>query len=282
MAELLDEQALHKLSKDDLIKYALKVSNISSKVDELTEALADIKTRLEVAESHIKIVQTVNANLQAAVTHLRGKQVNTERIQTNNSQYLRNRQVEIKGVPTDISQENLKPEISKLLSLTGVDIKATDIGKCHRLNNENNVIIEFCDRDTRDSMLRARKNLKGKGENLIKMNMEKVMILESLCPDYACLDFICRKLAKKGELNQTWFFNGRLWVKTSADSQKINISHITELYTMYGDQVVDDILDQSSRWDLIIRLFFFYKNHPVILLQAIPTAHLPLPIVLHI
>ena len=247
MAELLDEQALHKLSKDDLVKYALKVSNISTKVEELTDALADIRSRLEISESQIKVVQTVNSKLQDQIGHLRSKQINTERLLTNNSQYIRNRQVELKGVPVDISEGELKPHISIMLSLTGVDINPGDIGKCHRLNNKNNVILEFSDRDKRDDMLRARKVLKGKSVELETMKMAKTMILESLCPDYACLDFLCRKLVKMGKLDQSWFFNGRLWIKSDTNSEKNNVSHIMDLYDLFGYELIDGILDSSSR-----------------------------------
>ena len=242
MAELLDEQALHKLSKDDLIKYAIKVSNIGTKVEELTDALAGFKSRLEISESQIEIVKVVNSKLQEQVEHLRGKQINNERYLTINTQYLRNRQVELKSFPTDISDDDLKPLVSKLLSLTGVEIKPVDIDKCHRLNNKNNVILEFNLREKRDEMLRLRKNLKGKATDLENMKMKRVMIVESLCPDYACLDFLCRKFAKNGQINQTWFFNGKLWIKENVDSEKVNITHITDLYSKFGCKAVDDLL----------------------------------------
>ena len=192
MAELLDEQALHKVSKDDLVKYALKASNIISKVEELTEVIAGLKSRVEISESQIEIVKAVNVKLQDQIDFLRNKQIDTEIVLTNNCQYLRNKQVELKRFPSDISDEELKPEISKLLSLTGVIVKPADIGKCHRLKNANNVIIEFYDRIVRDDKLRARKNLKHKSDDLEQLEMEKVMILESLCPDYDTLDFLCR------------------------------------------------------------------------------------------
>ena len=251
MAGILDEIALRKLSKEDLVVYALNVSNIVSKVDKLVVAVADLKTRLETSESRLEasesqilIVQNVNMKLQAQIDHLRGKQINTERIMTNNAQYLRNRQIEIKNFDVNISDGELKPRASEILSLTGVEIKSTDLGKCHRLNNKNNIIIEFYDRDTRDNMLRARKNLKDKGEILHELNMDRAMILESLCPDYSCLDFICRKLQKSGALNQSWFFNGRLWIKVNEDSEKLQITHITELHNMFGVERVDNILSQ--------------------------------------
>ena len=220
----------------------MKVSNIGSKVDELSEALADMTLRVEASESQIHIISNINKKLMEQVEHLRGKQIATERILTDNCQYLRNKQVELKYFPNDIPENELKPQVSRLLSLTGVTITPDDLGKCHRLNNKNNVIVEFNDRVTRDDMLRSRKNFKNKREDLLNMKMNRVMVMESLCPDYACLDFVCRKLQKSGQLDQSWFFNGKLWVKPSENSDKLQITHITELHNMFGIEMVDEIL----------------------------------------
>ena len=98
-----------------------------------------------------------------------------------------------------------------------------DIDKCHRLSNVDNVIIEFKEREKRDDMLRNRKNLKTKAKELVTLGCSKTMILESLTPVYALLDFFMSKapkLMKDKHIFETWFFNGRLWIVPDEGGRK--------------------------------------------------------------
>ena len=247
MSGILDQDALKKLSKDDLIKYAINVSNISSQVDVLTVKFDDLAARLERSESDVAILKNVNTRLLTKIDVLESKMIAIEKVNVNNSQYLRNRQIEVKKVPTDITPVDLKIKMAELLSLTGVNVQMTDIDKCHRLSNQNNVIMEFRTRETRDSVLRGRKNLKDKDTELEDMNLKESMILESLCPEYATMDFVCRKLKKRHHISQTWFFNGKLWVKVLDLDDKVNIAHINDLYSMFGPTIIDECLAKPYR-----------------------------------
>ena len=119
-----------------------------------------------------------------------------------------------------------------------------DIDKCHRLSNKQNVIIEFKERQKRDDILRNRKNLKAKANELEQIGCSKTMILESLTPVYAQLDFLCRMLKKDKFIAQTWFFNGKLWIESQLDDggRKHNVSHIHDLYNHFGVQRVDSYI----------------------------------------
>ena len=123
-----------------------------------------------------------------------------------------------------------------------------DIGKCHKLGGDGkSVIMEFKCREKRDEMLLARKKLKTKVEEMGDMNMRGVMIVESMCREYARLDYICRSLKKRNEINETWFFNGRLYIKLAPNSRRIQVSHIEELYEHFGRTIIDEILSSSMR-----------------------------------
>ena len=96
-------------------------------------------------------------------------------------------------------------------------------------------------------MLLARKKLKTKAEEMADMNMRGVMIVESMCREYARLDYICRSLKKRNEINETWFFNGRLHIKLAPTSRRIQDSHNEELYEHFGRTIIDDIISSSRR-----------------------------------
>ena len=89
-------------------------------------------------------------------------------------------------------------------------------------------------------MLIGRKTLKNKTVELKKLGAEKIMILEHLTRDYAKMDFACRSLKKQGIIEETWFFNGRLFLKPSNDAKK-RICHIEVIYELYGRERVDGL-----------------------------------------
>ena len=241
-SELLDEEALNKLNKSDLVKYALKVSNLTDLINSLSSKIDSLNDRITKTESEVAICKNANALLKEHIDFVESRMKRLERLEYQNGQYLRNRQVEIKKFPADVDDATLKEKVCEVLSLTGSVIVPDDIDKCHRMSNNANVIIEFKQREKRDHMLRNRKNLKLKTQELTDLECLEIMILESLSPIYATLDFVCRRLKKDQHLSDTWFFNGKLWVLEIGNPTKVNISHMCDLYTMFGVELVDSYL----------------------------------------
>ena len=66
--------------------------------------------------------------------------------------------------------------MSSLLSLTDEKVTPSDLDKCHVLGK--GVIIEFVRREKRDAVLRGRKNLKNKINELKSMKFENIWMLE--------------------------------------------------------------------------------------------------------
>ena len=244
MSELLDEEALNKLTKSDLVQYALKVSNLTNHINSLSAKLDSLTERFVKTESEIVLVKNSNALLKGQCELLESRLDRLERLQTQDSQYLRNNQIELKKFPEGIDDSNLKSKVCELLSITGLGVVPNDIDKCHRLSNKQNVILEFKERQKRDDVLRNRKNLKEKSVELEQIGCDKTMILESLTPTYSFLDFLCRKLKKDKYINQTWFFNGKLWLECVErdGGRKHNITHIHDLYNLFGVERVDSYI----------------------------------------
>ena len=233
---LLTREQLQELDKDSIIEYALKVSD-------LNEVLSKLEERIKEVESYNEISANVNTHLSSKIESLEEKIVRMEKRTTRNSQYARNRQLELHRVPQTITDLKLKDVVCSTLSLTGVAVKGAEIDKCHRLKRKETVIVEFKFRDKRDPILRSRKNLKEKKDELKDIGMEQVIVTESLCDEYQELDFICRMLKKKNKIAETWFFNGRLFFKhAKEDPHGIQISHITDLYKEFGYDTINPIL----------------------------------------
>lgn len=238
--ELLDESALNDLSKDAVVKYTLNLTKVFSK---LNDVIKQQKQQI----SEMQIIKNVNSLLSKNTKRLEERVSNLERNQINNSQYIRNRQIEIRPLPKEITSlkaDDLLTKMTEFLSMTGADVTNADIDKCHPLGGKKktSVIMEFRSRTLRDDLLLKRKNLKMKKEKLVKMKFDKVSISESLCREYATLDYVCRKLKLKKIINDTWFFNGKLFIKNISEAFKTQITHISDLY-IFGEEIVNDILD---------------------------------------
>ena len=122
MSELLDEEALNKLTKSDLVQYALKVSNLTSHINSLSDKLNLLTERIVKTESEIVFVKNANVLLKEQNELLESRLDRVERLQIQDSQYLRNKQVELKGFPDAIDDSNLKAKVCELLSNTGLGL----------------------------------------------------------------------------------------------------------------------------------------------------------------
>ena len=165
---------------------------------------------------------------------------------TRTSQYTLNRQLELHRVPEtigsdDYADETLKNTVCEALSLTGVAVTPEQIDKCHRLKKKTSVVLEFKQRVQRDPILHSKKNLKHKKTELERMNLGEMIISESMCQTNRHLDYICRRLKKRGSIEDTWFFNGRLWI-TSAGGKKDQIGHKGDLVRLFGLELIDEMI----------------------------------------
>ena len=78
----------------------------------------------------------MNSHLTGNIESLQRKVIDLEKQAMRNSQYARNRQLEVHRVPTSIPDTELKEKVASVLSLTGVAVKSAEIDKCHRLKKK--------------------------------------------------------------------------------------------------------------------------------------------------
>ena len=140
-------------------------------------------------------------------------------------------------MPKEIDDGNLGALAASLMSLTNTQVAAADLDKCHRLQNESTVIVEFKTRTMRDSVVRGRKLLKNKTVAIEELGLSRSFINESLCPEYRKLDFVCRKLKKNDIIADTWFFNGRLFV-VDKTGKKWFVSHMNDALKFASKEVI--------------------------------------------
>ena len=66
--------------------------------------------------------------------------------------------------------------------------------------------------------------------------------------EYGLMDFVCRHLKKNNQIAETWFFNGRLWVKVDDFGKKRQVSHIEDLYDLFGAEEIANLIRSNRRY----------------------------------
>ena len=234
MATTLTPAALSKLSKEELINLVLENSNVKDQLKEITTTLNTLTDKMAAMEE--------TNNLLKAENELLGKRLrDTESALTTTAQYTRRHSLELSTSAAPLYDgAELKTNVAKLLSTSGVAVTAHDIDVAHMLGKEKKrVIITMISRDKRYDVLRARKNLKDKKD----ATYGSVYINESLCPQFQRLDYLLRRMKKGGHIHSSWFWNGRLSFKKTEQSEKITISHELDIMEKFtGNAAVHTII----------------------------------------
>ena len=144
-------------------------------IKELTSKIRDLVAQMKKVEADVAIVKNVNEKL---VNQL----IKTEQQCWANVQYSRHECLEVVRIPTSIPNDSLEASISKVFDKFGVHIEGKDIQACHRLKDNDRVIIKFSNRKDSLQVLHVKKDLKSL--DLTELDFPqgtRIFINESLC-----------------------------------------------------------------------------------------------------
>ena len=170
-----------------------------------------------------KELQESNKDLQAKVDALEKKVHNltketTVSIEANN-QYVRCNNIEISGVPNNITDDNLEDEVIDILGKIDVKVRKRDIEACHRLpptrkNPNKRVIIRFFNRKNTEKCLENKKKLENiEMSDLNYPNKTRLFISENLNAHYRKIGWNCRRLKRAGLISEFKYQNEAYSIK---------------------------------------------------------------------
>ena len=232
---ILSRDALSTLNKGQLIEAYLKTAELATTMGEMNSTIKLMSNRLNQMETIINDLIERNEELEQRL-------VENERLTFSDAQYSRRRLLEISTSTGQFHDSpHLKATVARLMSLTGSPVTAANIDICHTIGKEGKkrVIMEMADRTTRYNILRARKELK----NVNDGQFGSIFINESLCDPYKRLDYLCRKLKKSSHVHSTWFWNGRIFIKKTENSDKIHVSHVTDICSRFDRSIIDPLFN---------------------------------------
>jgi len=184
--ELLNHAALSMLTKAQIVTYALNLqANVIAKFNKLEQ-------KVELLESEIEIMKTVNNNLLNENKLLFKKQCAQE-------QYSRRECIEISGIPSVIEDDTLESKTCLLFQEMGCDVSPENLESVHRIKH-NRTIVKFKSRKDVNLVMAKKKLLKDLNLNSVFDTSVKLFINESLCGYYKRLWSKAKALLNKGKI----------------------------------------------------------------------------------
>ena len=196
---------------DELVEQRVKIE-----VDPLKKELAFVKSSLAALQNEVKEVSLQNDELE---------------------QYSRRSCLRVSGI-AETENENVKEVVLDMASRFGVGIIPQDIDRAHRIgkprppvqgsngsvhkkqNNSREIIIKFTNSAARLNMLKSRATLRNQNA--------RVYINEDLTQKRKSLAYECRQLKTKKSINNTWVYNGKVYVEDKFN-KRILISSLEDL-----------------------------------------------------
>ena len=223
------------------------------------KSFTDIKDEIiNLKEVIIRNLQNENKRLNDEVNQLQEKIISLESKSNSVEQYGRRNDMEINGIPNNISDDNLESTVISVLSkATNVHVTADDTEACHRIGkskgNSKKTIVRFINRNHCKCALVTRKKLKSFNSESIGLPNVKLYFNKNLT-DNNTVAFYGRKLKRAGLINSTYTLNSTVHILRTVGERPIKVFDMSKLLELYpnfefsnndGDVSVDALGDAS-------------------------------------
>lgn len=204
-----------------------ELREMKDSLDFVNKEYEDAKSKNEQLERENEALKEANKTLLDESNKAK-KQLEEHEIRiTASEQYSRNRNVEIKGVKKEDSED-----LMKIVSLIGnaleEQVTPDDIEVCHRTKTRNesshNIVVQFKTRSKRDSLLLKARKTRLSMKNLDENNEESpIYVNEHLCPVMKKLLGITVARKKECKWKFVWTRDGRIFARRDETSNVINV-----------------------------------------------------------
>ena len=208
--------------------------NLLTRFDGVDKELLNLKDVI------IKDLQIENQRLRNKVNNLEKRVISLEEEGNRLEQYGRRNNVEMTGIPDDVSDADLEEKVIEILDKIDVNVTSKEIEACHRVgksrNNSKKTIVRFVNRKFAKKAIVNRKSLK----NIDKPSMglsSDIFISENLTPTNSKLAFLCRKLKREGFVDRNLSRDGVVCFtsKNFQNGKTIKVLHFNTLVELFPD-----------------------------------------------
>ena len=206
-----------------------RLSSLETQNIEMKKELKKLRSRLRDAENDIDDQYENLTFLEKQLSKL--------------DQYGRRENIEIVGIPANISDQELESVTLEILREIGLyHLNHFHIVGCHRIGKADkfgrkNTIVRFLNRKDAILCLKLKRNL----YRCKSIGYENLSIVENLCPAYKSIFEEVSQLKNDGKIKKMWTFNGVINYKITDDhSEKpVKVFHNTDLENLYNVQKLE-------------------------------------------
>ena len=228
---LQDNFSSSTISSDPPEVVNLDYNDILSRLNLLEKENQSLKNELKKVKSRVSELEDINDD-QWENIYVLEKQLNRL------DQYGRRENVEIVGIPNEVTDRDLEVEVIKILRAIGLEhLEHFNIVACHRLgtkdrNGRRNTIVRFVNRKDAILCLKFKRNL----FKCKSMGYNNLYIVENLCPAYKSIYENLMQLKDDGKINKVWSFNGIINYKRTDDERErpFKVLHEYDIENIYN------------------------------------------------
>ena len=219
--------------KQDLLDLKNEINSVLVNIKtEMQSKFYDFKKRLNVIENNIKcsindqvnkimsfikdpsiikVLKNHDKKLRSKIADLEMK-LHESGLSLNRLDHYNQRNIiEIQGIPSNVADEALEDKVVNVFKSLNIDIKRSDIERCHRLGKANPkiTVVRFVNRKHAEEALTKKSDLKKIGN--VNLNFESKVVLfftENLTPFNQPLTWKCLELKRAGEIRSSWSSKG--------------------------------------------------------------------------
>ena len=218
-----------------------------SRMDGLSAEIINMKDVI------IKNLQIDNEKLRKKVDFLENKIINLEKNENLLEQYGRRNNLEITGIPDNVSHSDLENKVVGILNSIDVKVTSADIEACHRMgkskNNSKKTIVRFVNRKFSKQALYNRKRLATVDKSPIGLSNANIFVNENLTVINNKIAFFCRGLKRDGKIMKTYTFDGIVHICKTNTSKTKKVLHLNELAEMFPEVQFGEDDDDGNHHD---------------------------------
>ena len=216
-----------------------------SRMDGLSAEIVNMKDVI------IKNLQIDNERLRKKVDILENKVITLEKNENLLEQYGRRNNLEITGIPDDVSHNDLENKVIGILNSIDVKVTSADIEACHRMgkskNNSKKTIVRFVNRKFSKQALYNRKRLKTVDKSRIGLSNANIFVNENLTITNNKIAYLCRSLKREKKIAKTYTTDGIVHICKLATSKPEKVLHVNELSVMFPEVQFEEDIDASHQ-----------------------------------
>ena len=203
---------------------------------------------LQMKEQILNNLVESNKKLQKKIDFLEDQIKNQQISIEANNQYHRRNNIEIRGIPNDIKDDDLENKVIEILEKIDVNTAVSEIEACHRLpqskaNKSKKTIVRFVNRKKTELSLKSKKKLQNINMDTLNLPRDsQLYISENLNRHFQKLAWHCRSLKRNRLIFSFKFQNEAFLIKISKEDKSQKITQDKQLFSLFPGFFVDNII----------------------------------------